>query len=134
MSVFTRTNRRLSAQTQTRAPARAKDIQRFLVYYDGSASSLAALKSALDSADPKTEITAVAFLPPSNTAAPTASLHDQKAGADAALAAAITNARLRGFEIKTEIISGFNMREALSRLAAERGAARVYIYNDSRSD
>src|SRR5436309_6991055 len=76
----------------------------FLVYYDGSAAALAALKTAISLAERGTAITAISFVSVPRSQPLNMTLPHLETRAKVVLAAAVANAALFGIEIGTEII------------------------------
>jgi hypothetical protein len=101
--------------------------KRFVVYYDGGPSSLAALRAAIDAMDTATEIIAVAFIPEERTAGRQTTSSDMLVRAESALAAAETNAAMHGLRIKTQMISGVDIVRALRGYAKECGADEIFF-------
>ncbi|HZQ10894.1 MAG TPA: universal stress protein [Anaerolineae bacterium] len=118
---------RESVKQPTKTAAKSNSSSCFLVYYDGGASSAAALRYACQQADSRTQITAVylAVVP-----------HDQaldekneRAAEDAytVLAAAIANAKQLGKQIETKIVACRVKGPELVRLAKERGGVPIIL-------
>ncbi len=103
-----------------------KGTQCFLVHYDGGMASVAALNSALDLMDLNTEVIAVTpvLLAPREPLA--ASNLDLEIRAKGALAAAMTNAALRGVEITTKIVECNDPGRAMVEEARVHNASLVF--------
>ena len=120
----------MKLETRPRAfvPVKANPLRkRFVVYYDGGPSSLAALRAAIDAKDAETEIVAVAFIPDPRTMPHGEASFDMRVRAESALAAAETNAAMHGIRIKTQMIGGPDSALALRGYALDCGADEIFF-------
>lgn len=109
-----------------RVPPR-KQGRRYLVNYDGGMDSLAALLEACETANPDTRVVAVYLDMVPRAEALEPSLPAKAMLAEAVLAGALANARLRNYEIETLSVPCHAKGPALVALAAQYGDAVVFL-------
>ncbi len=120
--------KRKHTRRSNRNSSRKENRRCFLVYYEGGFSSLKALQAAIKAADSNTQVIAVTL---QFSGAESQTEHSNAIWrADAALAAAETNAQTYGMKIKTEIIKGEQPSDALARFASECEVERIFVGAD----
>jgi len=126
MKTMTRTTQEFRERPKARR--RVVQTERFLVYYDGSLASNAALRAAVEKAAPKTEIVAVyCIVIPAKQQPSREKWQELEMRAQAYLAAAITNAYLRGRAIETKIVRCETLGEGLVEYAEQWCADLVFL-------
>lgn len=105
--------------------ARAGQAEGFLVLYDDSLSGNAALRAALERAKPETEILAVYCIPLEEKGLATWQSLEMRA--NTYLAAARTNAALRGKAIKTQILPCQTLGAGLVEQAERWSADNIFL-------
>jgi hypothetical protein len=102
----------------------------FLVYYDGSLTSVCALRAACTDAAPETRIIAVYLetVPLTQSLAPVSGKHPL--ASQAALAAAVVNAKTFGRDVETAAVECHIRGRAMVDLAEECGNATIYVGTD----
>ena len=115
MKTLTQPKARL--RERPRAIPRAGQAGRFLVHYDGSLASNAALRAALELAKRETEILAVYCIEMPEGEPSQDIMQDFEVRAHAFLAAAVTNALLRGRAIQTKIVPCLAVGQGLVQFA-----------------
>jgi nucleotide-binding universal stress UspA family protein len=106
---------------------RGEHAARFLVIYDGSLASNTALRAALEQATPDTEIMAVYCVAAPDLKTSAELVNESEMRATAYLAAAATNAYLRGREIQTKLLWCSAPGPGLVEHAQEWRADRIYL-------
>lgn len=102
----------------------------FLVFYDGSLSSVCALRAACTNAGPETRIVAVCLEQVPLSQSPAPARRKSAFSSQAALAAAVVNAQTYGRCIETVSMECHVRGRAMVELAAEYGNATIYLGND----